>query len=124
LDTVLADARHPIGRAGPFTLSASCAETGVNLDELIVYVEGPAPATVDGYFTTPAGTTMVNGQLFPNSPVTLPSLNVPAGGTATAYYEGNVFSSAGNIHAEASFGLSSGRCRVSEVSYPFASASL
>jgi hypothetical protein len=66
----------------------------------------------------------VNGQLFPNSPVQLPSLSVQTGGTATAYYEGNIFSSAGNIHAEASFGLRLDRCRVCEVSYPFASASL
>lgn len=119
---VSADTRpSAIGRAGPFTLSASCIDSGSGVT-LTVYASGPA-ATVDGSITRVSSTTPVSGMPFTDSSQTpVEVVSVSTGGVLGpwAYYSGNIVSAAGNIHAEGVFTASAGRCRVSVVSYPFA----
>lgn len=119
-DMTISATRRVIGRVGPFTLSASCTQSG-GFVTLTVYAAGPA-ATVDGSITRLAGLNLVSGMAFADSsqtPVQIGSFGNGPGMSPTAYYAGNILTGAGNLHAEAVFGVSAGRCRVSVVSYPF-----
>lgn len=114
--------RQTIGRAGPFTLSATCRQDGGDV-ELTLYVAGPA-ATVDGYITRniPAGTTLVTGIPFPDSsqsPEPLATVGTGPALSTAAYYSGNIAAATGGLHAEASLAVIGDGCRVSLVSYPF-----
>jgi hypothetical protein len=114
-----------LGRAGPFTLSATCVQDGADV-LFTLFIAGPA-ATVDGYITRegPLGTatTLVSGMQFANSsqaPVALVTVGTAPVQASKAHYSGSIFTTAGNIRAEGSFAASAGGCRVSFVSYPFA----
>lgn len=108
-----------IGRAGPFTLSATCRQDGGDV-VLTLFVAGPA-ATVDGYITS-GGTTLVTGISFDDSTSSPEQLATVGGGpvpSTAAYYSGNIFTATGGLHAESTLAIVAEGCRVSVVSYPF-----
>lgn len=116
-----AGAPQVVGRAGPFTLSATCRQDGGELESTL-YVAGPA-ATVDGYITRSSGTLLVSGVQFPDpsqSPEPLATVGTAPITTTQAWYEGNIFTARGGLHAEALLAVAGGGCRISVVSHPFA----
>ncbi|MDO8210647.1 hypothetical protein [Conexibacter sp. CPCC 206217] len=115
---------HVLGRAGPFTLSATCTQDGADV-LLTLFVAGPA-ATVDGYITREGlggtNTTLVSGVQFADSsssPVELVSVGTAPIRGPRARYSGSIFTAAGGVQAEGTFAASAGACRASVVSYPF-----